>query len=173
MHRFKPLLDAFQGSYKDRYYYWVAVQITIRSLLFVLYAFQTKIKLILSTFLLITFSVCNGCIYPHKNKLVNIQETALLINLIMMHAVSYQSNERIFLIATNVMISLAFFSINNNSVMYHLLTYTCHCNVAGVLQTLKNKFTRLSNKIYENDFDVELLNIPERTYNYTEYQVVS
>ena len=172
VYRFKPLLDAFQGSYKDRYYYWVAVQITIRSLLFIIYAFRTKIKLILSTFLLIIFSICNGRIYPHKNKLVNIQEMSLLINLIMMYAVSYQSNERIFLIVTNVMISLAFFQ-SLIIVLYHFLTYTCHCNVAGVLQTLKNKFTRLSNKIYqkyETDFDVEPLNIPERTYNYTEYQ---
>ena len=32
INRFKPLLDAFQGSYKDKYYYWVAVNIILRSL---------------------------------------------------------------------------------------------------------------------------------------------
>ena len=52
VYRFKPLLDAFQGSYKDRYYYWVAVNITMRSLFFAMHAFQTKLKLILSTLLL-------------------------------------------------------------------------------------------------------------------------
>ena len=36
---FKPILDAFQGSYKDRYYYWVAVNIILRSLFFAFYAF--------------------------------------------------------------------------------------------------------------------------------------
>ena len=30
---FKPLLDAFQGSYKDKYYYWVGVHIALRGLM--------------------------------------------------------------------------------------------------------------------------------------------
>ena len=172
VYRLKPLLDAFQGSYNDRYYYWVAVNTTMRSLFFAMHAFQTKLKLILSTLLLIIFSTCSGCIYPHKNKMVNIQEMALLINLTILYAVSYQHNERIFLIVTNVMIGLAFVQLLT-IVLYHFVTYTRHCNVAGVLQTLKNKFTRLGSKIYfrhETDFDAELLNIPECTYNYTEYQ---
>ena len=101
---------------------------------------------------------------PHKNKLVNVQEMSLLINLIMMYAVSYQSNERIFHIVTNFMISLAFFQLSI-IVLYHFLTYTCRCNVAHVLLNLKNNFTELSNKIYVTGFDAELLNIPERTYN--------
>ena len=173
VYRFKPLLDAFQGSYNDRYYYWLAVNITMRSLFFAMYVFQTKLKLILSTLLLIIFSTCSGCIYPYKNKMVNIQEMALLINLTILYAVSYQCNERIFLIVTNVMISLAFVQLLT-IVLYHFLTYTRHCNVAGVLHTLKNKIL-LSGKIYfryETKFDAdhELLNIPERTYNYAEYQ---
>ena len=169
VYRFKPLLDAFQGSYKDRYYYWVAVNITMRSLFFAMHAFQAKLKLILSTLLLIIFSTCSGRIYPHKNKMVNIQEMALLINLTILYAVSYQSNERIFLIVTNAMISLAFVQLLI-IVLYHFLTYTCRCIVAGVLQTFKNKLNILSNKIYENNFNAELLNIPECTYNYTEFQ---
>ena len=172
VHRFKPLLDAFQGSYKDRYYYWVAVNITMRSLLFAMYAFQTNLKLIVSTLLLIIFSTCSGRIYPHKSKMVNIQEMALLINLTILYAVSYQSNERIFLIVNNAMISLAFLQLLI-IVLYHFITYTCRCNAAGVLTTLKNKLTRLSSKFYfryGTDFNAEQLNIPERTYNYTEYQ---
>ena len=38
INRFKPLLDAFQGPYKDKHYYRVAVHITIRSFLFAMYA---------------------------------------------------------------------------------------------------------------------------------------
>ena len=108
VYRFKPLLDAFQGSYKDRYYYWIAVHLTMRSLLFAMFGFQTSLKLILSTMLLMIFSIYNGRIYPHKNKLVNIQELLLLLNLTIMYAVSYQCSESIFSIVTNVMISLAF-----------------------------------------------------------------
>ena len=172
VYRFKPLLDAFQGSYKDKYYYWTAVHITMRCLLFAMHAFQARLKLILSTSLLITFLACNGHVYPHKNKLLNIQEMLLLINITVMYAVSYQSNERVFSMVTNVMISFAFVQLLI-IVLYHFLTYTCQCNIAGTLQTLKCIFTGSyckNNNKPETSFDAELLNIPECTYNYTEYQ---
>ena len=172
INRFKPLLDAFQGPYKDKYYYWVAVHITIRSFLFTMYAFQTSLKLILSTMLLMIFSICSGYVHPHKNKLVNIQELLLLLNLTIMYAVSYQASEKVFSIVTNIMISLAFIQLFI-IVLYHVLTYTCHCNIVIVLQTLRGKVMKLcyNNHIkYKARFDIELLNIPECTYNYNEYQ---
>ena len=172
MYCFKPLLDAFQGSYKDRYYYWVAVHLIMRSLLFAMYGFQTSLKLILSTILLIIFSIYNGRIYPHKNKLVNIQELLLLLNLTIMYAVSYQCTESIFSIVTNIMISLAFIQFCT-IVLYHFLTYTCHCNVEIILQASKEKLVKFCHKNHpkNNDYiDVELLNIPECTYNYAKYQ---
>ena len=170
IYHFKPILDAFQGSYKDRHYYWVAMHMTIRSLLFAMYAFQASLKLILSTMLLIILCTCSGCIYPYKNKLLNIQELILLINLTIMYAVSYQGSESIFCIVTNIMISSAFIQFCA-IVLYHFLTYTCHCNVAITLQTLKHKLLHLYCKRHlDYNIGVELLNIPERTYNYTEYQ---
>ena len=171
INHFKPLLDAFQGSYKDRYYYWVAIHLTMRSLLFAMYGFQTSLKLILSTMLLIIFSIYNGRIYPYKNKLVNIQELLLLLNLTIMYAVSYQSNESIFSTVTNVMISLAFIQFCT-IVLYHFLTYTCHCNIEIILQISKEKLIKFCHKNHSNHHNVgvELLNVPERTYNYAEYQ---
>jgi len=34
INQFKPLLDAFQGSYKDKYYYWVGVQFILKGVFF-------------------------------------------------------------------------------------------------------------------------------------------
>ena len=173
INRFKPLLDAFQGSYKDKYYYWVAAHITLRSVFFALYGFQTKFRLTIATVILILFTAYHGYMCPHKNKLVNIQELLLLINLTIMHAVSYQGNESVFSFVTSVMISLVFIQFCT-IVMYHLLTYTLHCNVMIMLQTIKQKisiikyFTKRNESL--NLFDVGLLDIPERTHNYTEYQ---
>ena len=82
--RFKSLLDAFQGSYKDKYYYWLAVHITLRSILFGMHGFQIKLKLIITAMILVLFIGCYGYTRPHKNKLVNIQELLLLINLTIM-----------------------------------------------------------------------------------------
>ena len=71
INHFKPLLDAFQGSYKDKYYYWVAVHIMLRSIFFALYGLQIKIRLIIAT---VVFTGWHGYSHPNKNKLVNIQE---------------------------------------------------------------------------------------------------
>ena len=114
----------------------------------------------------------NGCIYPHKSKPVNIQELLLLLNLTIMYAVSYQCNESIFSIVTNIMISLAFIQFCA-IVLYHFFTYTCHRNVEMILQASKEKLVNFCcrNHSRNNDYiDVALLNIPECTYNYTEYQ---
>ena len=107
VNRFKPLLDAFQGSYKQKCYYWVAVHLTLRSLFVTLYALPTHIKLIVSTIILIMFTVYDGYVCPNNNKVVKIQELILLINLTIMYAVSYEGSTTFFIV-TNVMISLGF-----------------------------------------------------------------
>ena len=165
---FKPILDAFQGPYKDRYYYWVAVNIILRSLFFAFYAFQIKLRLLLSTMVLGSFTGIFGYICPNKNKLVNFQELLLLINLTIMHTVSYYSNDNVFGIVTNPMITLAFtqFCI---IMIYHFLTYTCHCNIENALHSIKEKLSNYFTKDH-HAFDIALLNIPECTYNYSEYQ---
>ena len=169
---YKPLLDAFQGSYKDKYYYWVGLQLAMRSLFFAMYAFQTRLKLILSAILLVIFSIYSGHIHPHKNKLVNIQELLLLMNITIMYTVSYQGNKMIFCVFTNIMIVLVFIQLFT-IILYHFLTYTCHCDVEIALKTLLGKLLKFYCKRFfkrKSVLDVKLLNIPERTYNYAEYQ---
>ena len=141
INRFKPLLDAFQGSYKDKYYYWVAVNIILRGILFSFYLLQTKLRMILTNMILVLFIVYHGISHPNKNKLVNIQEVLLLANLTIMHSVSYQSSETIFSIVINIMISLAFIQFCI-IVLYHFLTYTCHCDIVILLQTGTEKLMR-------------------------------
>ena len=170
VNRFKPLLDAFQGSYKDKYYYWVAVHLALRSVFFTFYAFPEKLKLILSTMLLIIFGIYSGYVRPNKHKVVNIQELLLLINLTIMYAVSYQGN--IFFTVTNVMISLAFVQFGT-IVLYNFLTYTCHYDVICMLKSTKQKLMiKLCKKKNLScvSNNIVLLNIPECTYNYTEYR---
>ena len=169
---YKPLLDAFQGSYKDKYYYWVGLQLMMRSIFFAMYAFQTNLKLILSTILLIVFSIYSGRIHPHKNKIINNQELLLLINLTIVYAVSYQCNDRIFCIVTNAMITMVFLQLFT-IILYHFITYTCSYDAVNILQTSMGKLLIFCcKKHYKHNlaFDVELLNIPEHAYNYSEYQ---
>ena len=167
INQFKPLLDAFQGSYKDKYYYWIAVHTIVRSMLFSFYAFQTKLRLILTTMILIVLIAFNGYARPHKSKLANIQKLLLLLNLTIMYVVSYQGSGSVFFTVTNVMISLAFIQFCT-IVFYHFLTYTCHCNVVTALQTILTTYK--TNHGDQHVVDLTPLNVPERTYNYNEYR---
>ena len=170
INRFKPLLDAFQGSYKDKYYYWVAVNIILRSLFFALYGLRSKLRLLLATMILIGFSTCYGYIRPNKNKAVNFHELLLLINLTITYAVSYYSSSNVFSLVTNIMISLAFiqFSI---VVLYHFFTYTCHWDILTAFCTLKENAMRFCGRTPDNHLsDIALFDINENTYNYNEYQ---
>ena len=171
INHFKPILDAFQGSYKDKHYYWVALHITLRSISFALYGFQTKLRLLITTMILVLFNAYHSHTNPHKSKLVNVQELLLLINLTIMYAASYQCSESVFCIVTNVMISLAFIQFCI-IMLYHFLTYTCHCNTVSTLQTMEQaiiKYFTKSKKSLNSNYH-ELLNIPECTYNYSEYR---
>ena len=60
INRFKPLLDAFQGSYKDKYYYWVALNIILRSIFFALYGLKSKLRLLIATLILVVFYTFHG-----------------------------------------------------------------------------------------------------------------
>ena len=166
VNHFKPLIDALQGSYKDKYYYWIAVHMMFRSMLFSFYAFYVKLSLILTAITLVIFTSYHAYLKPNKNRITNIQELSILINLTIMYALSIQENENIFSIITNVMMSLALiqFSI---VVIGHFFVYTCHSKFS-----IKRKIQMFSNKRKSNQcsFDVALLDIPERTYNYSEYQ---
>ena len=169
INHFKPILDAFQGSCKDKYYYWIAICITLRSIYFALYGFQPKLRIVIATMILIFLTGYHGYIRPNKNKMVNIQELLLLINLTMMHAISLQCSESVFPTVTNIMISLAFFQFCI-IVLHHFLTYTCHCNVI-MLHAAKQKVMKyFSKKNQWQSQNLELLNIPECTYNYAEFQ---
>ena len=166
VNHFKPLLDAFQGSYKDEYYYWIAVQLIFRSIFFSLYAFQIKLNLILATITLVIFTGYYGYLRPNKNKIVNFQELSLLINLTILYAVSIQENLKIFFIITNIMISLTLTQFGIIA-LGHFVIYTCHRKFS-----IKEKFFKIfsKKKLSRDSFDVALLDIPDRTYDYSEYQ---
>ena len=171
INHFKPILDAFQGSYKDKYYNWIAINIILRSLFFALYGFQRELRLMITTMIFVLLTGYHGYNRPNKIKLVNIQELLLLINLTIMYAVSYQCSDSIFSIVTNVMISLVCIQLFI-TILYHFFTYTCHCNIAMVVHNGKQKLKQLCSKkqLQYGSNDVMLLDIPKRTYNYEEYQ---
>ena len=55
-------------------------------------------------------------------------------------------------------------------VLYHFLTYTCHFNISTALKVVKDKLIKYCGNRESNACSVTMLDIPERTYNYREYQ---
>ena len=79
--RFKPLLDAYQGPYKDKFYYWSGLQHLIRVVFFGVSSFDRSINLIVSAILLTIFAGICGVVCPFKSKAKNYQGLFLLLNL--------------------------------------------------------------------------------------------
>ena len=82
--RFKPLLDAFQGPYKDRFHWWPGMMLVIRIILFITLTTNTKHDPRLSALFvgmtalpLIVLSAAG----VYKNKLLNFHETVLNTNM--------------------------------------------------------------------------------------------
>ena len=81
IHHFKPLIDAFQGPFKYKYYYWFGIQLLIRNVMVLFSVFGNNSIISLSCIIIIiTVAIAHGYIQPYKNKLINIQEMLLLYN---------------------------------------------------------------------------------------------
>ena len=82
--RLKPLLDAFQGPYKDRFHWWPGLMLVIRIILFIALTANTKHDPRLSALFVGVTALPLALLSAagvYKNKLVNLHETALNINM--------------------------------------------------------------------------------------------
>ena len=83
--RLKPLLDAFQGPYKDRFHWWPGLMLVIRIILFIALTANTKHDPRLSALFVGVTALPLALLSAagvYKNKLVNLHETALNSNMI-------------------------------------------------------------------------------------------
>ena len=90
----------------------------------------------------------------------------MLTNLTIMYAVSLQHNEDTFSLVTNLMVTWAFIQCCV-IVLCHFVTYTLQWDVAITEKLIKFFAVKKSSR---NSYNLTMLNIPERTYNYNEYQ---
>ena len=134
------LLNAFKSPYKCKYYYWMGIKVTLQAFFLILQAVPTKIKLIMSTIVMVTFTLLLGSLRPHKSNFTNAQELLLLLNLTILYAVSYQDDSKLFSIITNIMVSLALIQFCV-IVLCHLLTNVHFCR-SRIMKTLKHKLIK-------------------------------
>ena len=131
--KLKPLLDAYQGPYKDRFRHWTGVMLLLRTILFTVFAGNVfgkpEINLFavdLVAFLLLIYLWNAGRVY--KRLVWNITESFYLLNLEILTTATLllkslgESSSRKQEIATDVMVGTAFV-VFCAIVLYHF--YVC------------------------------------------------
>ena len=169
INRFKPLLDAYQGPYKHRFYYWTGLQLLIRALFFGISTLDKSVNLAVSSVILSVLIGLHGTVSPLKDNFKNYQELLYIINLQILYILTSQYQGTTIV---NVMVTLAaiqFIFI----IMYHIITYSCSGVIKIKISHFTNNVTMWISKLKEPlnvNLQLHNIGIPEVTYNYREYR---
>ena len=136
---FKPLLDAYFGPYKDQFFYWTGLQLTLRAVFFGLNALHRNVNLTGGIIVLGILLCVQGLMCPFKSRYKNIQEALVILNLQAVYALALygddDSNANVIMQALILLVLGYFFII----VSYHCLMSTSTCS--RVILRIKNKFS--------------------------------
>ena len=169
---FKPLLDAYQGPYKIKFYYWTGLQLLMRAFLFGMSALDRNINLTVS---IITFMIVIWLhikFSPFKTVHNNLMEFLSLLNLHAVFAISLVSSES-YIIDISVSLTILHLAciifMNLNTVL--LSNFKCFRKIHAVLITSKDLFKFKLRKAPKHHQPIQLVNaVPEAAYNYREFQ---
>ena len=131
--KFKPLLDAYQGPYKDKMYYWVGLQLVLRVVLFAVSSLDRNINLLIGIVLFSLMEGIHGAVRPFKEKLKNYHEQILIKNILILFVIALYSQDAPNMIAVNVMIGLAMVHYSV-IIFYHIIKYVLSGVTRNTLQ---------------------------------------
>ena len=165
INHFKPIIDAYQGPFKFKYYYWTGLQLVMRAVFFGLSALDRNINLTVGIILLTIIVLIQRSIIPFKDDYKNLHETGFLLNLLLIYALSHDH----YGIAVNVMITMALLQFLL-IIIYHIIINVCDGVIMYKLRIIINSavkwITRSQNKPQQH---IELKNTPpNKAYNYQE-----
>ena len=171
---FKPLLDPYLGPYKDKYYYWTGLQLLMRAVFFSLSAFRIEFSLISGAIVVGILLCIQGVIQPFKSRFKNIQESFVLLNLLLLYLFALHDHYNITSTAVVqylILVVLLYFIL--------FILYTCITVLCGSkLEILKEFVTRYTLRWKKNKMikpaEICMHNtineIPDVTFNYKEFQ---
>ena len=179
INRFKPLLDAYQGPYKDKFYYWTGLQLVIRAGFLGISALEKYLSLAVGTILLCAIGFFQGYCNPYKVEEKNLNDLFLLFNVTGLHILlTYAKDENSSKIVVNVMITIAAIQLLV-IITYHIITYVYGGVIRNMIQWIINTLrkhiasvikaqARPNESMQPQTF--ELNNKPDVANNYCEYQ---
>ena len=176
VNQFKPLLDAYQGPYQDKFYYWTGLQLVMRAVFFGLSALDRNTNLMISTHLIGVVVGIHGMVHPFKSKKRNIQEFLILLNLQAIFVFSmYRSSNHVAISVLTLLTLLYFISI----ILQHINKQWCEKYYPNCTDTLKSNLNVMLGRYLgyfkqpkqgRSSFHPNIELIPEVTYNYKEFQ---
>ena len=176
INKFKPLLDAYQGPYKDKFYFWTGFQLMIRSVLFGISSLDRNTNVAISIIVFSAIIGLHGTIRPFKIQYKNDQELLLFLNLQVLYVISLYNQGVTNNTITNTVITMAavHFTI---IIIYHIITYMCGGVIRSRMQLMSKALTRwiirLHQKSQPQQFQLQdgiRNNIPEVAFNYHDYR---
>ena len=176
VNKFKPLLDAYQGPYKNKFYYWTGLQLLIRAVFFGTSSLDRNVSLTVGIALFSTIEGIQGALKPFKNDVKNFQEQLFLMNITILYAILLYNQEAINTMAVNIMITMAAFHFTL-IILYHIITYVCSAAVKIKLKSCSDKISKQitmlkwkSQTVHQFELQANVrCNIPEAV-NYHEFQ---
>ena len=178
VNKFKPLLDAYTGPYKDKHRYWTGLLLLVRIVLFIVFSANTAgnaaIDLLAVTLTIISLFVYTSIFGgPYKLWLLGLLEHTYLMNL------AFLCIGSLYLLTSGMQI----YTLSQVSVSITLITmmFTViyHCSVVMIkktknlkLRSLSAMLGRLSFKSINNDtinaeLNMECTEVPQSKVTYT------
>ena len=85
--RFKPLIDAYTGPFKDKYRFWTGLCLIVRLILTVVFSFTTTLQSKLNNYIIILTVSAMSMFRVYKDKRLNVLESLSFVNLMCLSVV--------------------------------------------------------------------------------------
>jgi len=137
VNKFRPLVDAFCGPYKDKYRYWFGARLWVLVISFALYGFirnKPFLTMLIQTVILVVFTIAQAYVMPYKSNFLNFSELFFMGDCIVMFIIALHYNDfpassnAVGPIATNIAMIPAvilFFVI----LVYHVYVHLLPCKL--------------------------------------------
>ena len=177
INRFKPILDAYQGPYKDRYYYWTGLQLVVRAALFAISSLDRNNNLTICAIIFGILGGIHGVLRPLRSKFQNYQELLFMFYLQGLYIIALNTKDATDMTAINTIIILVMVQFCL-IIIYHIITYVCGVRDLGnKIVTSTDSFakwiTRSFSKPQNQQFELHNSirnNIPDVAFNYREFR---
>ena len=177
VNRFKPILDAYQGPYKDRYYYWTGLQLLVRAMLLAISSLDRNDNLTISAIIFGILGGIHGVLRPLQSKIQNYQELLFMFYLQGLYITSLNSQDATDMTAINtiIILTMVHFCL---MITYHIITYVCgvrdlNNKIMTSADTFAKWITRSFSKPQNQQFELHNSiwnNIPDVAFNYREFR---